>query len=114
MPYDALWPNMSYELRTYTVAEGKMDGLLRRFEEHTMALFEKHRMTNIGYWVAESDPSTLVYLIRHDGSAEENWATFVADPAWISARDASVEGGELTTRMESVLLTPTDFSPLQD
>ena len=105
---------MSYELRTYTAAEGKMDDLLRRFQEHTMALFEQHRMTNIGYWIAVSDPSTLIYLIRHEGSAEENWAAFSADPEWISAKAASIESGEIVTRIESVFLTPTGFSPLQD
>lgn len=104
---------MSYELRTYTAAAGKMNDLLRRFQEHTMALFEQHRMTNIGYWIAESDPNTLVYLIRHEGSAQENWATFTADPAWVSVKAASTESGELITRIESVFLTPTDFSPLQ-
>ncbi|MEO7006758.1 MAG: NIPSNAP family protein [Terrimesophilobacter sp.] len=105
---------MSYELRTYTAAEGKMNDLLRRFQKHTMALFEQHRMTNIGYWIAASDPSTLVYLIRHEGSAQDNWASFAADPAWISAKAASIEGGELVARIDSVLLTPTDFSPLQN
>ncbi|WP_308468512.1 NIPSNAP family protein [Rathayibacter soli] len=48
---------MDYELRTYTVAEGKMNDLLRRFREHTMVLFESHRMTSIGYWTAASDHS---------------------------------------------------------
>jgi len=39
-----------FELRTYTAAPGKMDALNARFRDHTCKLFEKHGMTNIGYW----------------------------------------------------------------
>ena len=40
-----------YELRIYTAAEGKLEALNARFRDHTCALFEKHGLTNIGYWV---------------------------------------------------------------
>ena len=42
-----------YELRTYTSHDGKLENVLNRFENHTMALFEKHGIRNIGYWVSE-------------------------------------------------------------
>ena len=40
-----------YELRTYHAEAGKLDALLARFRDHTVKLFEKNGMTNIGYWV---------------------------------------------------------------
>ena len=40
-----------FELRTYTSTPGNLDKLLARFRDHTMGLFEKHGMTNIGYWI---------------------------------------------------------------
>ena len=39
-----------FELRTYTAAPGKLENLNARFRDHTVKLFEKHGMTNIGYW----------------------------------------------------------------
>lgn len=105
---------MTYELRTYTTADGRMGDLLSRFRDHTLSLFEKHGITSIGYWTTPSDPDTLVYLIRHEGSPRDNWAAFTADPAWVRAKAASVENGEIVAGVESVMLEPTDFSPLND
>lgn len=105
---------MTYELRTYTATAGRMDDLLRRFRDHTLALFEEHGMTSVGYWTEASDPDVLVYLLRHEGSPRENWAAFTADPVWIRAKAASVENGEIVVSIESVMLEPTDFSALQN
>src|SRR5688572_13052864 len=56
-----------YELRTYTATPGSLDKLLARFREHTVKLFEKHGMTNVGYWMPmdEKDGAAdkLVYLL---------------------------------------------------
>ena len=54
-----------YELRTYHANEGKMEGLLARFRDHTTAIFESHGMKNIGYWLTEGEDPKLVYLISH-------------------------------------------------
>ena len=40
-----------FEMRTYYAAPGKLDALNARFRDHTCKLFEKHGMTNIGYWM---------------------------------------------------------------
>ncbi|WP_434619829.1 NIPSNAP family protein [Arthrobacter sp. A5] len=104
---------MTFELRTYNSAEGRMEDLLQRFRDHTVEILERHGMSSIGYWVRASDANTLVYLLQHRGAPKENWAAFAADPDWISARASSVQDGELTTRIESVLLDAVDFSPLQ-
>src|ERR1041385_8293816 len=37
-----------FELRTYTTNEGKLDALQTRFRDHTMRIFKKHGMTNVG------------------------------------------------------------------
>ena len=48
-----------YELRIYTAAKGKLNALQKRFREHTMALFENHGMTNVGYWMPLDNPAKL-------------------------------------------------------
>ena len=41
------------------------------------------------------------------------WDAFRADPAWQQAKAASEVDGVLAERVDSVMLTATDYSPLQ-
>jgi hypothetical protein len=107
-----------FELRTYTAAPGKLEALQARFRDHTLALFEKHGMTNVGYWVPSDPPgseNTLIYLLAHESreAAARSWEAFRNDPAWTAARDASEVDGRLIISLESVYLEPTDFSALR-
>ena len=108
-----------YELRTYTPAEGKLQDLHKRFRDHTLRLFEKHGMQNVGYWVPIDPPNsenTLTYIIAHKNreAAKASWAAFGADPEWQKVRKESMaDGVSLTTKVESVFLNPTDYSPMK-
>ena len=100
-----------FELRTYTTAEGKLGSLNARFRNHTMGIFERHNMENIGYWVPEEIPNQLIYLIAHDSrqAADENWNKFRNDSAWPGIVEASGVG---RVQVERVFMTATDYSPL--
>jgi hypothetical protein len=106
-----------YELRTYTVVEGRMPAMLKRFRDHTTKLFEKHGMENVGYWTPEGkDGETkLIYIVAHKSkeAAARSWAGFRGDPDWIKVRDASEADGKIVEKVESVYLAPTDFSKLK-
>ena len=107
-----------FEIRTYTAAPGKLDALDARFRDHTVRLFEKHGMTNVGYWVPLEEPrsrDTLIYVLAHESREEReiSFAAFGQDPEWQKARAASEADGKLTTKIESVLLSPTDYSPVR-
>jgi hypothetical protein len=107
-----------FELRTYTAADGKLNDLQARFRNHTTGLFKKHGITNIGYWVPQDAPlsqTTLVYIIAYPNreEAKKRWAAFAADPEWTKARTASEVNGRLTAKVESLFMSPTDFSPLK-
>src|SRR5262249_14423915 len=112
-----------FELRTYTCTPGNLPKLHQRFRDHTMDLFAKHGMTNLAYWSLDADQpgasDTLVYLLAHKSQSahDANFEAFRQDPNWISAKAASEKdvGGSLTTPdgVKSVLLTPTDYSPLK-
>ena len=107
-----------FELRTYTTPPGKLEALKSRFRDHTLKLFEKHGMTNIGYWVPQEGPlaeNTLIYLVAHSSrdAATKSWAAFRTDPDWVKAKTASEKDGPLTTKVESVFLSPVDFSKLK-
>ena len=104
-----------YELRTYTSYEGKLDDVVARFRNHTTKLFEKHGMTNVGYWVPREQPNTLIYVLAHANrdAANKIWDGFRKDPDWITARTASEANGALVAKVVSVFMDPTNFSGLK-
>ncbi len=107
-----------FEMRTYTTPAGKLPALQRRFREHTMALFARHGMTNVGYWTPEDSTragNTLVYLLAYPSreAGRASWAAFNADPEWQKVRTESEAGGKIVEKVESVFLDPTDFSPMK-
>lgn len=104
---------MLYELRTYSTPEGKLDALHARFRNHTMTLFEKHGMKNIIYWTPVDKPNTLVYVIAHKDkdAAAASWKAFRDDPEWKKVAEETQRDGKLVEKVESVYLTPTDYSP---
>lgn len=107
-----------FEIRTYTCEKDKLPNLLARFRDHTTRLFEKHGMTNIGYWVptdGERSKDTLIYVLAHESraAADKSWEAFRTDPDWIKVRDASEAPGKIVNKIESVFLAPTDFSRIQ-
>jgi NIPSNAP len=103
---------MTFELRTYTATPGRLDDLVARFRDHTVALFDRHGMQSLGYWTATDKPDTLIYLLRHTGDPKDSWRAFQSDPEWIVAKKASVENGEIVANIQSVFLEPTDFSAI--
>ena len=108
-----------YEMRTYTAAEGKFDAVNARFRDHTVKLFEKHGMKNVGYWTPSEGPlagTTLIYILEHKSrdAAKASWAAFGADPEWQKARAASEVGGRILAKApESVFMTATDYSAIK-
>ena len=117
-------PERTFELRTYTPAPGKLPNLLTRFRDHTIKLFSKHGMTNVAYWVTEEKGGSgqasaaspkLVYILAHPSEAEgkQHFDEFRKDPKWVAAKAESEKDGPLTTKVESVYMKPTDYSPIK-
>ncbi len=104
-----------YELRVYTTHPGKRPDLLARFREHTCAIFARHGMENIGYWLPlePKDGDKLYYFLKHPGreAAQAAWKAFGADPEWQTVRKTSEANGAIVSGVESVFLTLTDYSP---
>jgi hypothetical protein len=102
-----------FELRTYQAEPGKLDALLSRFRDHTCKLFEKHGMTNVGYWVPVENPDRLlIYLLAYPDRAarDASWKGFLADEDWRTAAAASEADGKLVAKIGERFLTATDFS----
>ena len=94
-----------FELRVYTAQPGKRDALDARFANRTAAIYARHGITNVGYWIPEqSDPelgisaeNTFIY-VRGYPSKEER------DKRLKSAHD-DPEFGEVVTKQEQNLDT---------
>jgi hypothetical protein len=104
-----------YELRTYTAADGQLDALHTRFRDHVLTFFQKHGMKSVVYFKPIDAPlsqTTLIYLLSHESreAAVKSWAEFRGDPEW---KKVSAGGPPLTSKVESVFLEPTDYSPMK-
>lgn len=103
-----------YEMRTYYSPPGKLDDLHKRFREHTVKLFEKHGIENVGYWVpVDNKDNKLVYIIAHPSreEAKKHWDEFFADPDWKKAAAESEKDGKIVQKVEVVWMEKTDYSP---
>jgi hypothetical protein len=105
-----------YELRTYTAVEGRLDALHGRFRDHLLGFFKKHGMTNVGYFKPMDAPlsgSTMIYLVSHESreAAAKSWSAFQNDPEW--KKVSSEGGGPVASKVVSVFLEPTDYSPMK-
>ena len=107
-----------YELRMYHVNEGKMDALVARFGAHTDAIFKRHNMKSIGYWVPQDRPYSqelFIYVLEHPSreEAKKNWEAFQADPEWKKVKAESETNGPLAAHIDSYFMDPTSFSALK-
>jgi len=107
-----------FELRTYTAPDGKLADLHKRFRDHTLRIFEKHGMTNVVYLAPLDAPlkdNTLVYLLSHRSreAAKASWDAFRNDPEWKKVASESQTNGPIVSKVDSVFLQATDYSPLK-
>lgn len=103
-----------YEMRIYYAAPGKLDALNARFRDHTVKLFAKHGITNVGYFTpVDNKEQKLVYFLSYPSRAARaaSWQAFGKDPAWQKAYKASEVGGKLVAKVVSVFMQTTDYSP---
>jgi hypothetical protein len=105
-----------FELRVYHAVEGRLDDLLARFRDHTVAIFARHGMVSVAYWTPLDEPlkgRTLFYILKHPSreAASANWAAFRADPEWVKVRTESEAKGKIVEKTESTFMKLTDFSP---
>ena len=108
---------MIYEQRIYSCIPGRLPALLKRFEEQTLKIWDKHGIKQAGFWtVLVGDGNhDLHYLLAWDSLAEREriWNAFQADPAWHKARDESEKGGPIIANIKSAFLQPTTFSSVK-
>jgi hypothetical protein len=104
-----------YELRIYYCEPGRLDALVQRFTNHTTKLFEKHGMKNEGYWLPiDNQKNALYYVLSFPNrtARDMSWKAFIADSVWKKVQTESELSGKIITRIESIILNETDYSPI--
>ena len=108
--------NRIFEMRTYYAHQGRMAALDARFRDHTCKLFEKHGIQLVGFWkpTGKAD-EVMVYILAYPSkeAADKSWKAFREDPVWIKAKEDSEKSGPIVKKVESVFLSPTDYSPIK-
>lgn len=101
-----------YELRTYTVAEGRLPLLLDRFEADSLPLLERHGIEAVGLWTTIADPPSFVYLVRHARDPERAWTAFYDDPQWAAiAGEPALEGAVTSITSQYLAALPFARTP---
>ena len=108
---------MIYELRIYDCCPGRLPALLKRFEQTTLPLWDKHGIRQAGFWTTVIGPSShrLTYLVAWENLAERDakWTAFQNDPDWIAKRAATEADGPIVANIESSILASTAFSKVK-
>jgi hypothetical protein len=91
---------MIYELRIYQCIPGRLPALLKRFEDHTLKLWDKHGIRQAGFWtvLVGDGNNDLHYLLAWESLAE---------------RDDSEKDGLILANIKSSFLRPTAFSAVK-
>ncbi len=96
-----------FEMRTYTVHEGKMPDLIQRFQNHTRALFTKHGIENVAYFLSEEEPQKkLTFILGYPSASERDirWNNFANDPEWKAVAAASEANGKIVQKVDQVFM----------
>jgi NIPSNAP protein len=115
-PATAQAANRVFEIRTYTVEDGKLDALLKRMRGGEARIFDKVEMKGVLFSVAAEPPksaNTFVYILAHESldRAKESWSKFRDDPEWKQLLATAEPTGPI--KVESIFVKPLDFSPLK-
>jgi hypothetical protein len=103
-----------YEMRIYYPNPGKYEAIVDRFRQHTLKLFAKHGMENIGYWTpTDTSRKELIYILAYPNreARDASWKAFGSDPDWVKVRDASEVNGKLVNHVDQIFMTESDLSP---
>lgn len=106
---------MYYEMRTYTLDPLKMADWLALYQSHALAVQREHLGNLVGFFTSEfGEVNQVVHIWGYASLDErsERRAAMAADPRWAQFSRLNRELGAVL-RLQSRLLRPTSFSPLQ-
>ncbi len=108
---------MLYELRIYHSSPAKISKLHARFQNHTLKLWAKHGIRQLGFWtpLIGDNNMDLYYIITWENLAERErvWNAFQSDPEWLAIKAETEKDGALYSHITNMILTPAAYSALK-
>jgi hypothetical protein len=108
--------NRVFQLRVYHALPGKLPTLESRFRDTTSKILARHKVTAVGYWVAE-DPSANSFIwIAASSSPEEekkNFDAVFADPEFQQDVIKAEQAEKTVEKVDVTRMRPTDFSTIK-
>ena len=104
---------MIVDLRTYTMAPGRLNAWLKLYETDGYPIQVRHLGEPIGIFTTDVGTLNQVVLMwRYESQADrqQRRAALELDPDWISYRKKSAEAGNVQ-HQENKIIKPTSFSP---
>ncbi len=89
-----------YELRVYTAQPGKRDALAARFASRTAAIYARHGITNVGYWIPQESVPELGISAEHTFIYMRGYPSKAARDERLKAARSDPEFGEVVTAQE--------------
>jgi hypothetical protein len=102
---------MIFDHRTYTIAHGRMQEYLERYESIALPIQLRHLGKLIGFYVSDIGPlNQVVHIWAYASIAdrEDRRARMAADPEW---QDFMKGNGGMFVHQENKILKPARFSP---
>ncbi|WP_135549982.1 NIPSNAP family protein [Paenibacillus cymbidii] len=105
---------MLYELRIYTMHEGRMEAIQERFTRHTFAIFARLGMKVTDFWIDADGKPKLYYVLAFADreERERQWERFRQDPAWLAAKrhsESEQNGGPIVAAYEVIFMNRAPF-----
>ena len=108
---------MIMEMRVYRCLPGRLPALLKRFENTTLKLWDKHGIKQAGFFttMVGDHSQHLTYFVAWESLAEreKKWGAFMVDPEWLAIRKETEANGPIVARVSNQLLAPTAFSSVK-
>ena len=89
-----------YELRVYTALPGKRDALAARFASRTAAIYARHGITNVGYWIPQQSEPDLGISAQNTFIYIRGYPSKEARDIRLKARAEDPEFAEVVTNAE--------------
>lgn len=106
---------MFYEMRTYTLKPTRMADWLALYQSDALAVQTEHLGQLVGFFTTEfGEANQVMHIWAYDSldDRSKRRAAMAADPRWAAFGRKNKELDAVVT-LESRILRPTGFSPLQ-
>lgn len=107
-------PGRLYEVRIYYPTPGNYEAIIDRFRKYTCKIFEKHGMTNVGYWLpTDASQEKIIYILSYPNreARDASWKAFGSDPEWKEVVAKTEANGKIVAKVDQIFMTQAEISP---